>query len=139
MCDLHYRREKRGAGVRPLCAFCGETFDQNIRYVRKFCSDECREKQMFIERTETHRERWLKRQFGLTVAQYDEMLESQGGACAICRTTEPKTNGNRSWCVDHDHETGRIRGLLCHDCNIGLGKFMDNPKFLEAALAYLRL
>lgn len=75
----------------------------------------------------------LKRQFGLTVEQYDEMATAQGGLCAICR----RANGQFNLAVDHDHETGTIRGLLCHNCNQALGKFQDSPALLRKAAAYL--
>ena len=58
----------------------------------------------------------------------------QGGRCAICGAEQ----GNRRFHLDHDHATGRARGLLCHSCNLGLGAFRDNPEWLDAAAAYLR-
>jgi hypothetical protein len=77
------------------------------------------------------------RKFGLTVEQYDEMLAKQGGGCALCGKTEAE-NGRRLP-VDHCHATGRNRGILCHECNAGLGKLGDTPEALERALAYVRL
>lgn len=76
------------------------------------------------------------RQYGITVEDYDRMLAAQGGGCAICGGTDPQRN--RKWfCVDHDHETGVVRGLLCMNCNDGLGRFADDPAQLRAAAAYL--
>jgi len=80
------------------------------------------------------RRSYLKRTFGITPEDYDAMLEKQGGCCAICRR-EARTD--TSLHVDHCHETGAIRGLLCFDCNAGLGKFQDDPAILQAAIAYL--
>ena len=74
----------------------------------------------------------LKRKYGITVEQYDEMYERQGGCCAICGTAE----GTH---VDHDHETGEVRALLCHSCNVGIGHFRDNPELLQAAIEYLEV
>lgn len=71
----------------------------------------------------------LKR-YGLTVAEFDAMKAAQEERCAICRQ-------DVVLCVDHCHTTGRIRGLLCHACNHGLGNFKDNPALLLAAVAYL--
>ena len=68
-------------------------------------------------------------------AEFDALLDSQGGRCAICRTET--AGGKGGWHVDHDHATGRIRGLLCHGCNIALGYFRDDPDRLRAAMAYL--
>lgn len=77
----------------------------------------------------------LRRLYGLTVEQWEAMLRSQDGKCAICGTSEPKGKGGRLH-VDHDHTTGAVRGLLCSNCNGNLG-------WLEAhsskALRYLGL
>ncbi len=68
---------------------------------------------------------------------YESLLESQDGRCAICGRTEADSRGHRLH-VDHCHATGRVRGLLCGDCNLGLGKFGDSPDLLAKAAVYLR-
>lgn len=79
----------------------------------------------------------LKIKYGLTEEAHDAMLASQGGCCAICKTFRwGSTSGVPH--VDHDHETGEVRGLLCFACNTGLGKLGDNVESLERALAYLK-
>lgn len=76
----------------------------------------------------------LKKTFGLTVDQYDEMLRAQGGGCAICgRLPRPDIALH----VDHDHETGIVRGLTCFRCNNALGDFNDDPALLARASDYL--
>jgi len=80
----------------------------------------------------------LKTTYGLTVEQYDAMLVAQNGCCAICSTTVPnarKTHVN--FAVDHCHKTGKIRGLLCADCNTSLGKFKEDPNLLRKAASYV--
>jgi hypothetical protein len=77
----------------------------------------------------------LKRKFGITLDDYRAMLEAQGGGCAICAAPEPD---GQSLHVDHDHETGAVRGLLCFNCNAGLGKFGERIELLSAAVDYLR-
>lgn len=75
------------------------------------------------------------RRLGVEEFDFDGLFASQGHACAICRTTEkPKSKG---WHIDHCHSTGRIRGILCQHCNLGLGRFRDNLDTLKAAEAYL--
>jgi hypothetical protein len=74
--------------------------------------------------------------YGMTDEQYAALMETQDGRCAICRTTEWTGHHKRPH-VDHDHATGRVRGILCHDCNLGLGKFKDDPDLLRAAIVYL--
>ena len=63
------------------------------------------------------------------------MLANQNGKCAICATTEHRGRGN--FYVDHDHSTGKIRGLLCNPCNIALGMFRDSIDTLKKAISYL--
>jgi len=82
---------------------------------------------------DTKRRSYLLGKYGLTVEEYKLLLDGQGGTCAICR----KVDGDISLSVDHDHMTGKIRGLLCSLCNKGLGHFDDNPVLLQQALDYL--
>jgi hypothetical protein len=73
--------------------------------------------------------------YGLTPADYEQMHDAQAGLCAICFL--PETNGNRL-SVDHCHDTSIVRGLLCNDCNVSLGRMAEDPDRLERAAAYLR-
>jgi hypothetical protein len=79
----------------------------------------------------------LKRNFGITTEEYDSMLYKQDGKCAICGTDKCKTG--RRFSVDHRHDESRkIRGLLCKECNIGLGNFQDDPNLVLRAYNYLK-
>lgn len=78
----------------------------------------------------------LKKKYGITVADYQRLLVLQGGRCAICRSDKPGGRGLRFY-VDHDHVTGKTRGLLCIRCNTGIGGLRDNVLILRAAIAYL--
>ena len=82
----------------------------------------------------------LKR-LGLTPEAYQLMVTAQNNLCAICGKPENRihhrTKKLADLCVDHDHETGLIRGLLCRDCNVGIGNLGDDPARLRAAVAYL--
>jgi len=82
------------------------------------------------------RDRTLRTRFGITLDDYNRMLEEQGGGCAICGGQDPVKN--RMLAVDHDHATGKVRALLCTACNIGLGNFDDSIERLEAAIEYLK-
>lgn len=68
--------------------------------------------------------------YGLSDADFAQMLKDQGGLCKLC-SEKPAA------CVDHDHSTGRVRGLLCQGCNTGLGRFKDDPARLARAIEYL--
>jgi hypothetical protein len=74
--------------------------------------------------------------YGITPEQYSGMLAAQGGRCAVCRSDQWPGKGSSPH-VDHDHATGKVRALLCTNCNNGLGSFGDDPARLRAAAAYL--
>lgn len=78
----------------------------------------------------------LNRAFGITPDEFDRLLEAQAGKCAICGTSSPGGRWSR-FSVDHDHETGRVRGLLCLRCNRALGLMDDDPRRLQRAANYL--
>lgn len=84
--------------------------------------------------------RYRLKKYGITPEDYDAMYVRQEGKCAICR--QPETNklkgSTARLSVDHNHQTGKIRGLLCNLCNTGLGKFKDSCKLLKAAALYVR-
>jgi len=73
-----------------------------------------------------------RHKYGLNVEEYDALVLASGGLCAIC-----SGDMGDDICVDHCHDTGAVRGLLCRHCNFGLGHFRDDPERLRAALAYL--
>ncbi|MGE0322261.1 MAG: endonuclease VII domain-containing protein [Polyangiaceae bacterium] len=84
----------------------------------------------------------LLRSYGITKAEYDALLAQQGGLCAICGKPETaydsKAQRTRYLAVDHCHATGRIRGLLCFKCNVGIGFLRDSPMLAAAAFEYLQ-
>lgn len=83
----------------------------------------------------------LLKQYGLSAETYEIMWNVQGGRCVACDQPETrchKSGTPYSLSVDHDHETGLVRGLLCHGCNVGIGYLRHDPETLERAAAYLR-
>ena len=78
----------------------------------------------------------LLSKYKLTLHQYDQLLKSQGGKCAICGSTGSGSDKDK-FVVDHDHETSQVRGLLCWPCNIGLGMFKDKPELINKVVDYL--
>jgi hypothetical protein len=79
----------------------------------------------------------LRAKYGITVEQYDELLAAQGGLCACCGSDSPRGRGTY-FPVDHDHDTGEVRGLLCTPCNVGIGALGDTEEGVLRALEYLR-
>lgn len=95
------------------------------------------DKEHFWEIKESH----LKRLYGITVIEYNELFKKHNGVCGICfkpETRKGRVSGNvMKLVVDHNHDTMKVRGLLCNGCNIALGKFNDNPVLLKSAFDYL--
>lgn len=78
----------------------------------------------------------LRRMYGINDADYDTLFEAQGGKCAICGSADSGRKGQPLF-VDHDHSTGKVRGLLCWPCNRGLGFLGDDAEGVRKALVYL--
>lgn len=131
---------KTDGNVEPRdCVVCGTTYRPKQRKVSVYCSREC----LQIARKTSGREReaYLQRTYGIGLADYERMLASQGGGCALCGVRpEELTSGRfRTYLhVDHDAVTGRVRGLLCPDHNLLIGRWNHDPALLERAAAYLR-
>lgn len=135
LCKNHYgqklqkaqRLAAKIANPRP-CAICGVDIppSKHRRGPISYCSEKCHRVGI--------RQAYFRRHYGLTIEQVEEMAK---GGCAICGTL--LWNGPRKVPqVDHDHVTGKVRGILCSDCNTGIGKLRDDPAILRAAIRYLR-
>jgi hypothetical protein len=101
----------------------------------KICTSE-RVKNRHKENPERTRNNDLKRLYGITLDEHTQMYEGQNGVCAIC-----EKSGDGKWkklCVDHDHKTGKVRQLLCRNCNMILGQVDDSINHLEKLTAYLK-
>lgn len=107
---LFHKRSKSADGLKPNCKKCHREAERHGQFLRN-----------------------LSKLYGVTKEAYDALLASQGGRCWICRRLFKKSPH-----VDHDHKTGKVRGLLCNGCNRGLGYFHDDPERLAAAIRYLQ-
>lgn len=83
----------------------------------------------------SYRNRGYKYKYGISIIEYDKILESQNNACAICKT--PQSDLNYSLAVDHCHDTNKVRGLLCRHCNLAIGYFKDNINVIQNSIYYL--
>lgn len=80
----------------------------------------------------------LRKAYGLSLEQVEQMIAAQGGKCPICeRQISVFGRGHGGCAVDHDHDTGDVRAILCHSCNTGIGSFGDDVQLIERALLYL--
>ena len=112
------------------CKMCGSVFSP-LAPSHLHCSDACS--------TRSQSSRYLERNYGITIDEYERMLEDQEHKCAICREEGFVMAEHHSMklVVDHCHTKGDVRGLLCHNCNRALGLLKDNKQALKAAIVYL--
>lgn len=138
--------------VKPLriCRLCGNTAytqddlddfrkHKTSRYGRanvcKTCSSEESSKYDSYKNWYKSKDNRLRKRYGISEDDFKQILAEQQHSCAICKTIEVGHHG--TLCVDHNHETGEVRGLLCHSCNSALGLFKDNPDNLIEGFKYL--
>jgi hypothetical protein len=95
-----------------------------------------RKKELSSNYRHTKKNQDLKKAYGITLDDYNNMLVEQNNQCKICMTSADRLK--RSLCVDHDHSTGKVRGLLCDTCNRSLGLLKDNIDILKKAVQYLQ-
>lgn len=154
----HHRKNRWPVsdGLTKMCRECRETkqvadFAKNVANndgLQNACR-ECSKQKIYSYRNTTGgkvivvrlRQKHHLKNYKITPEQFEAMLLAQDWRCAICRRPEMSTTRNgvrKRLAIDHCHKTGVIRGLLCQDCNQGLGKLGDDPERLEVAAAYIR-
>jgi hypothetical protein len=131
----------------PRCGITKPRSDFALRANKKWLRSRCRQCETAISAEWHHNNKekarvanrriTLQRYYGLSVEEYEHMLRQQGGVCAICGTAGYDKR-QKYLCVDHDHATGAIRGLLCGRCNFAVGFFCDNPEFAGKMIEYLQ-
>jgi ribosomal protein S27AE len=129
--------ERGGTGHGAYCRLCDNA--RHREYKRNRTSEQLEHSRQYYRdyrkrSPAVFRKGELKRKFDMTVEEYEAMLDRQDGVCAICLNPP---NG-RLLAVDHDHLTGKRRGLLCSNCNAGIGQLHDSIVLLKAALRYLK-
>lgn len=141
-------RQTQSVGTKT-CTKCGVTKDITEFYKRggktspetrhNHCKDctKIRVQTNYREDPSKQRNNDLKRLYGITLNEYNQMLTEQNNKCAVCRTTDPGGKHGK-FMVDHCHTTGKVRGLLCKRCNIALGEVGDNISTLQKMIEYLK-
>lgn len=116
--------------------------DCNQEYQKKYFTPERNNhynKKYFLTRKDTK----LQKRYGITLENYNSLLAKQNNCCAICSISiddhQSLKGSNKHFAVDHCHKSGRIRGLLCYKCNMGLGYFDDDPQKISQAHSYLTM
>ncbi len=124
----HFDKDhRRKSGKKAKCKTCCNKIHGEYRRRTGY------DKRRYWKNPAGERERHLIRKYGVTLADYEEMLRDQDGRCAVCGKIQ-----ERAFDVDHDHKTGKVRGLLCTSCNRMLGHSGDSPELLIAGADYLR-
>lgn len=128
--DRFHRSSKRGNGYQLWCKECGKQ-EKKASY-HSYRRNRVRQ---------LSRATQLRTKYGMSLEDYETLCAAQGRVCAICslpETVRSSPNGVvDSLRVDHDHKTGKIRGLLCSECNFGISKFKDRPSLMRKAIQYL--
>lgn len=127
--DFYVNRSKNNQ-LSNQCKACAISY-QKARYLENPDKVIANTKRWAQEHLSQIRDSKLKRQYGISSTDYQQMYNSQNGCCAICKEAHDLLD------VDHCHTSGKVRGLLCRNCNHGLGKFKDSVEFLQAAIQYL--
>lgn len=124
-------------GFKGTCKECIKQYNAEYRKLNK---EHIRDKKKTYYTTKPHIQKsiYLRLKYNLTIEQYESMLIAQDYKCAACSSTSVEHNRYKSLCVDHDHATGKVRGLLCHPCNTAIGAAKENVDRLETCAAYLR-
>ncbi|MER6534692.1 endonuclease VII domain-containing protein [Streptomyces sp900105755] len=133
-----YQPKTRADDSPRNCVNCGTTYRPASRRPSVYCSRSCKDE--YRKSSRSWRETYLQRKYGISADDYDRLLAEQGGGCALCGVKpEDLTTGKyRTYLhVDHCHESGRVRGLLCPDHNLLLGRFGDSPEMFRRVLSYL--
>jgi hypothetical protein len=125
---LEYQRAWTKKNLARVRAQQRAWYQRNIETVRK------KAKEKNALHPEIKRNEKLLTRYGISAEEWQKLFETQGSCCAICRTPEP---GSQDWHTDHDHATKVVRGILCFNCNIGLGKFKESSDLLLEAADYL--
>jgi histone acetyltransferase (RNA polymerase elongator complex component) len=119
--DAFAKNKSKKDGLQERCRSCRSIHHQKVKHKR-------------LKQTKEQKRRYLITSYGLNVEQFEQMLKDQNSKCAICKTDEW---GKESPSIDHCHKSGKVRGLLCNNCNRALGLFKDNEGIVKNAASYL--
>lgn len=126
-------RVRRGGTPAGWCKPCEKEYGRDYAQTEHGRARHIAARQTWNDKSHEY---FLQYRYGIGAADYARMLAEQGGRCAICRTDEPGGQ-NGKWCVDHCHDSLKVRGLLCTHCNMAIGQMRDDPARLRAAADYL--
>lgn len=121
----YHKHCRRPSGLDSQCKECRNSYHRENMRARRLETPEW---------NRTARKTRLDKKYGMTIDDYDKMFKDQGGICLICRSPPSR----KRLAIDHCHKTNKVRGLLCSNCNMGLGLLKDSPRIMINAIRYLR-
>lgn len=131
--DLNIKPEAK-KGNKYFCLYCGKEFipHKRAKSIQKYCGRKCRYNAWASTKygDRSKKDSKLRGRYGITIEKYEQLIKEKKYKCEIC-------GKERKLYVDHSHKTDEIRGLLCRNCNSGLGFFKENKRFLKNAIIYL--
>lgn len=146
-----YKDKRKPDGCYSSCAKCFNDYKKSNRHrwadrerttARRYYEENrdwvlSKAKQRYQLHPEKKRDEKLRRKYGISLAEWNLLFDSQGRKCAICRR-DHSLGFNGSWHLDHNHQTNKIRKILCHACNTALGMVRDSVNILQKMIAYLQ-
>lgn len=134
-CQKSYRKYKPREAL--TCKHCKVEWYSITNRGRDYCSQKCSDAEKYIRDRENMKHNFLMTHYGISLIRYEEMWAEQEGRCYLCKIHESEAGGRGRLHVDHCHETGKVRKLLCHSCNTSIGFLERNKDNLEALLEYI--
>lgn len=132
---LFYKNRRNKDGLYDWCKSCWSSFS--------YCEDRKKKRNIngmekgYSQKRKDYSKNWmLKKNYGITIEELEVIRISQDNKCAICRKEEASLK--YGLCVDHNHITGKVRGLLCRNCNCAIGMFDENINFMTSSIEYLK-
>ena len=128
-------------GVAPACHSCRYIWEKEWKRRKKLGLPNLSQEKIYKHPPKGHADNYRSQHYlynyGITIAEYNEIYKNQNGCCAICKKHQAELI--KVLHVDHDHKNQKIRGLLCYKCNVGLGSYNDDVELLLKAIEYLKL
>lgn len=135
-CKIHNILKKKYSNGRLMCKQCKSDYYSTYYKTNKNIRQE--KNRIWANNNKmSQKENAVKRKYNLSMDDYNKLLQLQNYSCAICKTDKP--GGRGIFHIDHNHKTGKVRGLLCHGCNTGIGLLKESIDVLQNAITYLKL
>lgn len=134
-----YKSKSGRLGLSALCKECDKL--KTAKWAKEHPEKrKAQRRRAYDKNTDGAKHQYLMYNYGISLIEFNKLLDEQHNLCAVCgrpETAKHKSGKLMKLAVDHDHKTGQVRGLLCYNCNSGIGRFKDDPDRLRRAANYL--